>query len=58
MNSILEPEPAKVERSLSGAEVLDALREIYLYAGLSPQHALSSALADYECNFAPQSDTP
>jgi hypothetical protein len=33
--------------------LLAALREVYLAAGLSPEHASRSARADYECNFQP-----
>lgn len=33
--------------------LIRALREVYAAIGLKPDHALRSALADYECQFEP-----
>jgi hypothetical protein len=33
--------------------LIRALREVYAAIGLNPDHALRSALADYECQFEP-----
>jgi len=33
--------------------LIRALREVYASIGLKPDHALRSALADYECQFEP-----
>lgn len=33
--------------------LIRALREVYAAIGLTPDHALRSALADYECLFEP-----
>ncbi len=37
------------------AAMLAALRDIYIFAGVPPQHALRSALADYHNGFGVQS---
>ena len=43
--------PAKPATRCREAAPLDALRDIYLGIGLSPENARRSARADYECGF-------
>lgn len=53
--------PLNPAQTVEGAEarpvaaMLAALRDIYIFAGVPPQHALRSAQADYRSGFGVQS---